>query len=1780
MRKNPCGSWRIFPSIYARYALVFVGMLAGASSARAAEITLRWTAPAENGATGGPAAFYEMRYHSASVGGDTAAWWNGADEVAGLPAPSLPGSEDSVVLGGLEPGETYWFVVRSGDEAENLSGFSAPLAVGVPDSTPPAEPPTILAVAVDYWMTDSVSVHWETDRPATGMLRYGPDASYGSTVTAPQPAWEQTVRLDGFAEGETVHFQIVAMDGAARDSTADSSFVAPDPAPVRPSGVISYSAEYATSLLWMPNLESDLDGYRVFRTSLARSAAPVLLECDFDGGTAGEDPAGFTETDSSGVPTDLFRLAEAPGRGLALRGNASGGEARLLLDGGYEWTDWEATGSVRFAEGAGANLFLRASGGAAYRIGLSPGGALRAVGEGSASPEESGGALLPPDPDVWYRFRALAWERNGAVRLEAALWPEGSDEPARFPLRAFDDGPGRPAAGTFGFGVSGTGEVWFDDVTVHMLPDETTVETTTFNFLTQDGLDADSSYHYWVLAMDDAGSASAPAGPVTAYPTAPEPEDTVAPDPVVDLVASPGPEEDQAILRWTAPGDDGEVGTASSYDVRWAADTLHEGNWESATALAAGAPAAPGSAESLLVGGLPAGTVCRFAMEALDEVGNRSGLSNTAGCVTPGDTTAPVLADIRVEEASFASARIGWDLNEPGDGRVEYGRTTSYEIGSEGEEARVLHHHITIGGLDPTTLYHYRVRSTDVSGNEAVSGDRTFTTEAAPPPAAPVISGVTVDVVSDTDAVIAFETDIPAFGAVDFGLTAAYGEAVQEESSGAAHRIRLHPLSHGMVYHFRVRAVSAGGETIDADRTFQTASEDDPPIVSGVVVTVTDSSARIVWNTNEETACFVEHGPTAAYGDSTPLSETYLLSHEASLTGLPPATTRHFRIRAEDHHGNAALTEDAMFVTAEGPDETPPVVADLRVEEITFRGAAVLWSTDEPAFGEVRYGTDSSCAGGFAETAGAALDHRIELSDLAAGTTHFLRVRAWDESGNEAVSEVLSFPTDEAPDTTAPAISGIGIADVEESGVTVFWRTDEPTRGALFFGVLSAGEDSLEEEEPAVDHEIRLDGLVPGGVYRYRIVASDGAGNRSESEERSFALDAPDTIPPAVIDLTALEDGEGAVLFVWTSDEPARGRVEYGPDQEYGSATTMEESLALDHQARIHGLDPGTAIHYRVVQEDGAGNRVRSEDGVFLLPEEDGTAPSFLEVEVLAVGRTDAIVAWKTDEPTCGRVLFGRTEACGDSTPVDSTVSDKHEIFLDGLSPLTLYHYRVCCTDTAGNASLSTVGTFTTEGHVDTIPPRFGNIELTDLGEGKASVRWQTDEPSACSVEYGPDTTLGASIAKMDVFGFFHRFDVEGLETGRFYYFRAAARDTAGNEALSELLSVYMEESADTSETNPAVDVRVETGIRDAVVIWETGGPTDGRVDYGTDPGCSEWVHDPSFTIAHRIALEGLQPSTFYYYRISGEDAEGHALELGGLSFRTRPDTLPEVSGMATVPEEGLVRFFWSLDRLAVGRVEIGSDTLSLAAATEEDFLFTYDHADTVSGLAPDRVFYWRVRGTTLAGVDFLTRIDSFRTASDVTPPPPPARLSGERTDGGVRLAWENGEGERPDSLILHRRLLPGGEWMVVWITTSGVTEHVDPLSRAERVSYDKAEYRLEAVDAYGNRCTGETFAVEIAVPAEIVLLPNRPNPFNPTTTIGFELPPAGGAALPVRLAVYNVRGEEVRLLLDETLPTDRRHEVVWDGSDYRGNPVASGSYFYRLTAPSYAETRRMVLIR
>lgn len=182
---------------------------------------------------------------------------------------------------------------------------------------------------------------------------------------------------------------------------------------------------------------------------------------------------------------------------------------------------------------------------------------------------------------------------------------------------------------------------------------------------------------------------------------------------------------------------------------------------------------------------------------------------------------------------------------------------------------------------------------------------------------------------------------------------------------------------------------------------------------------------------------------------------------------------------------------------------------------------------------------------------------------------------------------------------------------------------------------------------------------------------------------------------------------------------------------------------------------------------------------------------------------------------------------------------------------------------------------------------------------------------------------------------------------------------------------------------------------------------------------------------------------------------------------------------------------------------------------------------------------------------------------------------------GGAIVAWVNDTGAVSDIYAQHVDSLCGELWGPGYVPVCTAPGDQDDVAM---IASCMGGAIVSWID-YRARPEGEIRAVHVnpsvagdpgAVPVRnVVLAQNVPNPFNPSTTIEFSL----ASPAQVSLEIFDARGRFVRRLVDGKRGAGR-HTVSWAGSNDRGAPVASGVYFYRLSAGERCETRKMVLLR
>ncbi len=196
---------------------------------------------------------------------------------------------------------------------------------------------------------------------------------------------------------------------------------------------------------------------------------------------------------------------------------------------------------------------------------------------------------------------------------------------------------------------------------------------------------------------------------------------------------------------------------------------------------------------------------------------------------------------------------------------------------------------------------------------------------------------------------------LPTTVAFDYGTSTAYGSSTATQDAGTgttdvAVTAALTGLKPSTTYHYRVAAANTAGTDAGADRTFTTPAAPAKPTISSQPATaIATESATIGAAINPQgqpTTVVFDYGPTTAYGSTTPAQDvgtgTTAVTLKATITGLKPGTTYHFRARATNGTGTTNGSDRSFKTTA----ARKAAVSTGGVADLTATGATITGTVD------------------------------------------------------------------------------------------------------------------------------------------------------------------------------------------------------------------------------------------------------------------------------------------------------------------------------------------------------------------------------------------------------------------------------------------------------------------------------------------------------------------------------------------------------------------------------------------------------------------------------------------------------------------------------------------------------------------------------------------------------------------------------------------------------------------------------------------------------------------
>lgn len=590
-------------------------------------------------------------------------------------------------------------------------------------------------------------------------------------------------------------------------------------------------------------------------------------------------------------------------------------------------------------------------------------------------------------------------------------------------------------------------------------------------------------------------------------------------------------------------------------------------------------------------------------------------------------------------------------------------------------------------------------------------------------------------------------------------------------------------------------------------------------------------------------------------------------------------------------------------------------------------------------------------------------------------------------------------------------------------------------------------------------------GLLPSTSYRYRVRATDTAGNLGGYSSVAGATTAANPV------LKVIKSGTGAGT-VTTSPAGINCGATCSASFVSGTSITLTASAETGSTvASFSGECAGTAVTCKFNITTDATVTVTINDT------QPPTVPTGLTATALSSG-TQINLVWTASTDNIGVTGYqiqrcpGTTSCTTSFTQIGTSTSAS---FNDtGVTNGTAYRYRVRAVDAAGRlSSFSNIATATTP---DTaVPSAPTDLRATPSSSTQINLSWTASTDNVGVSGYWIERCQGVGCNSFSRVNsslvVTTSFNDTRLSENTSYSYRVQAADGAGN--LSAYSAVV---GATTLDSTPPVISSVNAGNitgTGATIAWTTNEAADSQVEYGTTTAYgSSTLVNTSLVTNHSVPLAGLLSQTVYHYRVKSKDAAGNPATSADFTFTTLDTTAPNISNVASsnITSSGAT-ISWTTDEASDSQVEYGTTT-AYGSSTSLNTTLVTNHSVALSGLLPQTLYHYQVKSRDASGNLAVSSDFTFTTAAppDTTPPTISNVVSGNITATSVTITWTTDEAS--DSQVEYGTTTSYGSNSL--LDTSNVTSHSVTLSNLSGSTL--YHYRIKSRDSAGNLATSGDF--------------------------------------------------------------------------------------------------------
>ncbi|OIO06849.1 hypothetical protein AUJ27_03475 [Candidatus Falkowbacteria bacterium CG1_02_37_44] len=474
----------------------------------------------------------------------------------------------------------------------------------------------------------------------------------------------------------------------------------------------------------------------------------------------------------------------------------------------------------------------------------------------------------------------------------------------------------------------------------------------------------------------------------------------------------------------------------------------------------------------------------------------------TGGVLVVGkkETTPPIITGVKAENLGAGKINITWLTSEDATSFIEYGLTDNYGQINGNWDLKGAHA-ITIINLKPDTTYHYRIVSSDDSGNIVKSGDYVIKTTLF------------------NESLIADEVNTEI------------KEIKDNTDQGDSKETIIAKTSNNILDFIKKIIPPAGTDSQGEDSAISqfdileklTSLMPSPKIVGEPTVEAEANTAIISWQTDINANSLVALAPVQSYDakkDEPYIqivgnTENYATNHQVRIFGLNQDTLYHFQARSKSKLGPTGKSGDYTFRTK----LELFAISNYYSQIIDNETAVFKWVTNAEADSSVTIAPyrGNNLVVNEAKTfknSSISVIHEITIKEFQAGVYYQVELKSQDLKGNIALETIPAFST--SADDLPPVIfqvqtnSTIFINSNEGIQTIISWKTNDPSTSQVYYieGVHQAadnwpGKTKLDDNYTR-DHVMVITNFNPGIVYSFRVESVDAGGSAAISDVHTF----------------------------------------------------------------------------------------------------------------------------------------------------------------------------------------------------------------------------------------------------------------------------------------------------------------------------------------------------------------------------------------------------------------------------------------------------------------------------------------------------------------------------------------------------------------------------------------------------------------------------------------------------------------------------------------------------